>query len=68
MIPELTATDATTLAAAYDFSGGQIENIARKHTIHAVLHGEPTNLLSELQDYCATERLQSQPRHHKVGF
>ena len=30
MIPELTATDATTLAAAYDFSGGQIENVVRK--------------------------------------
>ncbi|MBO7267667.1 MAG: AAA family ATPase [Bacteroidaceae bacterium] len=68
MIPILTDTDASTLAKAYEFSGGQIENIARKHTIHTVLHGESTNLLSELQDYCATERLQSQPRHHKVGF
>ena len=68
MIPELTDNDAATLAKAYEFSGGQIENIARKHAIHTVLHGDSENLLCELQDYCATERLESQPRHHKVGF
>ena len=68
MIPELTATDATTLAAAYDFSGGQIENIARKHAIHAVLHGEPESLLHTLQDYCATEKLDSKSAVKRIGF
>ena len=68
MIPELTATDATTLAAAYDFSGGQIENIARKHAIHAVLHGEPESLLHTLQGYCATEKLDSKPLIKRIGF
>ena len=68
MIPELTATDATTLAAAYDFSGGQIENIARKHAIHAVLHGDPDSLLHTLQGYCATEKLDSKSAVKRIGF
>ena len=68
MIPELTATDATTLAAAYDFSGGQIENIARKHAIHAVLHGAPESLLHTLQGYCATEKLDSKSAVKRIGF
>ena len=68
MIPELTATDATTLASAYDFSGGQIENIARKHAIHAVLHGEPESLLHTLQGYCATEKLDSKSAVKRIGF
>ena len=68
MIPELSTTDATTLATAFDFSGGQIENIARKHAIHAVLHGEPESLLRTLQDYCATEKLDSKPVVKRIGF
>ncbi|MBQ1177742.1 MAG: AAA family ATPase, partial [Bacteroidaceae bacterium] len=68
MIPELAATDATTLAEAYDFSGGQIENIARKHAIHAVLHGDPDSLLHTLQGYCATEKLDSKSAVKRIGF
>lgn len=68
MIPELSTTDAATLATVFDFSGGQIENIARKHAIHAVLHGEPESLLRTLQDYCATEKLESKSVVKKIGF
>ena len=68
MIPELSTTDATTLATAFDFSGGQIENIARKHAIHAVLHGEPESLLRTLQNYCATEKLDSKSVVKRIGF
>ena len=68
MIPELSPADATTLATAFDFSGGQIENIARKHAIHAVLHGEPESLLRTLQDYCATEKLDSKSVVKRIGF
>ena len=39
MIPDLSEMDAKTLAAKYDFSGGQIENIARHYTIDSILHG-----------------------------
>lgn len=68
MIPELSPQEATTLATAHDFSGGQIENIARKHAIHAVLHGEPECLLSQLQSYCTAERLNATSGRSKVGF
>ena len=68
MIPELNAADATTLATAYDFSGGQIENVARKHAIHSVLHGETDSLLHTLQNYCANEKLDSMPVVRRIGF
>lgn len=68
MIPELNAADATTLATAYDFSGGQIENVARKHAIHSVLHGETDSLLHTLQNYCANEKLDSNPVVRRIGF
>ena len=68
MIPELSATDATTLGECYEFSGGQIENIARKHAIHSVLYGDSLNTLSQLQEYCASERLNVQTQRRKVGF
>lgn len=68
MIPELSPADAATLATAFDFSGGQIENIARKHAIHSVLHGEPESLLRTLQDYCATEKLDSKSVGKRIGF
>ena len=33
MIPQLTPSEAKRLASEYDFSGGEIENIARHHGI-----------------------------------
>ena len=68
MIPELSENDATTLAAAHDLSGGQIENVARKHSINVVLHGEQKNLLENLLKECATERLSKQQQRTRVGF
>ena len=67
MIPELTEADAAILSASFDFSGGQIENIARKNTINVILHGESTHLLPTLQDYCQAEKLDAQPAR-KIGF
>ena len=68
MIPELSESDATTLAAAHDLSGGQIENVARKHSINVVLHGEQENPLQSLLAECATERLSNQQQRTRVGF
>lgn len=36
MIPSLEDADASFLAARYDFSGGEIENIARHYTIQTI--------------------------------
>ena len=67
MIPELTEEEATILSDAFDFSGGQIENIARKNTINSILHGESTHQLTTLQDYCRAEKLDAQT-DRKIGF
>ena len=68
MIPELTNSTTSALARSFEFSGGQIENIARKYAIHTVLHGEPSNILEQLKGYCAEERLNTQFQHRKIGF
>ena len=68
MIPELSESDATTLAHAHELSGGQIENVARKHSINVVLHGELENPLQSLLAECAAERLNKKEQHHRVGF
>ena len=67
MMPTLSDADAHVLANGYDFSGGQIENISRKATINAILHGEAANDLVHLTQYCNAERLDNANRR-KVGF
>ncbi len=66
MMPSLSDADACTLAAAYDFSGGQIENVSRKATINAILYGEGANSIEQLTEYCKAERLDAPTR--KIGF
>jgi SpoVK/Ycf46/Vps4 family AAA+-type ATPase len=67
MMPSLSESDARALATSYDFSGGQIENITRKATVNAILHGDEANDLARLTDYCNAERLDGSERR-KVGF
>ncbi len=67
MIPNLSEDDAATLADKYTFSGGNIENIARKSTVEYVLSGnEPT--LSSLESYCQEEILNRKNARNKIGF
>lgn len=68
MIPSLNDADASFLAARYDFSGGEIENIARHYTIQSILHGKPADILKSLVGYCDSERLEGRPPKRKVGF
>lgn len=68
MIPELTDDDAKQLASTFDFSGGQIENIARKHSINMVLYGEQANLLDTLMEYGAAEKISSKRVCNRIGF
>ena len=67
MMPKLNDADAHILATGYDFSGGQIENISRKATINAILHGEESNNLVQLTSYCNAERLDNKDVR-KIGF
>ena len=67
MMPTLSDADAHILATGYDFSGGQIENISRKATINAILHGEECNDLARLTSYCNAERLDGKDAR-RIGF
>ncbi|WP_296109960.1 ATP-binding protein, partial [uncultured Alistipes sp.] len=68
MIPTLDEQTAVTLAKRYDFSGGQIENIARKRTVDMILlGGEPS--IEQLDEYCRSEMLgQPERTRRKIGF
>ena len=67
MIPELSEMDVHTLASKYDFSGGQIENIARHYAIDIILHGQSEDVLSMLILHCDNERLDGKDIR-KIGF
>ena len=67
MLPDLSELDAHTLASQFDLSGGEIENIARKHSVNAILKGNDSVDVQELIDSCRHERL-SQNNHPKIGF
>jgi hypothetical protein len=65
MLPDLDEDSIRTLAEKYDFSGGQIENVARHYAIDTVLHGNAS--LETLMAHCDGERLE-QKESHKIGF
>ena len=67
MIPTLSEEDSRFLANKYDFSGGQIENIARHYTIGKILHGESKDIRKDLSEYCNNERLESHDKRN-IGF
>ena len=66
MLKDISDEDALQLASHYDFSGGQIENIARKRTVDYILNGKKATL-SEIEDYCRVELLNGKASR-KIGF
>jgi len=67
MIPTLSEDDTKTLAEKYEFSGGQIENIARHNAINGILYGDKGNTLEGLMSYCDSECLETR-QTRKIGF
>ena len=67
MVPALADSQARTLAMKYDFSGGQIENVARHYAIDNILHGDQEDILKTLIMHCNTERL-DKTETRKIGF
>jgi len=67
MIPELSELEIHSLASKYDFSGGQIENIARHYAIDTILHGQNDDMLPMLIRHCDNERL-DEKNSRKIGF
>ena len=67
MIPELSELDVHTLSSKYEFSGGQIENIARHYAIDTILHGTSDDVLPMLIHHCDNERL-DEKSSRRIGF
>ena len=67
LLPDLSDTDATLLAERYDFSGGQIENIARHYAIDAILHGDNVPSIDLLTPHCDNERI-TNAKTRRIGF
>ena len=67
MLPALNDADARLLAERYDFSGGQIENIARHYAIDAILHGDAAPTVDNLAQHCDQERIDNK-KSSRIGF
>ena len=70
MLPELDGHECKALAEGFDFSGGQIENVARKYAIDGILDDlEQNDRLTELTTLCSEERINdSVADRRRVGF
>lgn len=66
-IPDIKEADARLLAERYSMSGGNIENIARKANVDAILWGEDSLTLEKLEQYCSQEKIDKNNRP-KIGF
>jgi len=67
MMPALSDETAGRLASAYDFSGGQIENITRKCDIESILYGDEYITPEKIEQYCQEEKIVKKGYSH-VGF
>lgn len=67
MLKGLDAQTARILASRFNFSGGEIENIVRKHSVSAILKGRSILDISTLSKICEQERIQTES-HRRVGF
>ena len=68
MIPSLSSQECHDLAVSYELSGGQMENVSRKFTINAILHGNETDRMEVLRSYCGAEKLENKKHSKRIGF
>jgi len=64
-LPSLSKADATVLAARFAFSGGEIDNIARKATMDELISGT-TPTLETIINLCTKEKLGNE--RQQIGF
>ena len=67
LLPELEEKDALDLALSYSFSGGQIENIARKHIVDTILSGEDGLVIETIREACRAEQFNKKSGNN-IGF
>ena len=66
MVKDLSDEDAYSLAKEFRFSGGQIENIARKRIIASLMDDEPIQV-DDLREFCRQEQFKKETRS-PIGF
>jgi len=64
-LPTLSSDLVRHLAENFDLTGGQIDNIVRKHTMHQVIKDEEPEL-TDIVKWCKEENMQAQ--YSKIGF
>lgn len=69
MMPQLDDADVTKLASKYNFSGGQIENIARKRAIESIITGKEPSI-TEMEQFCESESINDSTTvsRKRIGF
>ena len=66
-INELKDAEAVTLAENFDFSGGQIENVARKVFVEKLLFSKDISI-TRLVELCQEEKLDKDCSRNTIGF
>jgi SpoVK/Ycf46/Vps4 family AAA+-type ATPase len=66
-IPSLTKKECESLADRFEFSGGQIDNIARKAEIQGIVYGKKFRM-EQLVEFCESEQLVKSNARPVVGF
>lgn len=66
-LPILSKNESQILTDKFKFSGGEIENIARKCAMQEILHGEILNF-KDIEDLCQNEKWSEKTNGKKIGF
>lgn len=67
LIPDLEDVYVDILSPKYNFTGGQIENIATKRDLDYIIEGVAPSLF-QIQEYCETEIIKSKKIINNIGF
>lgn len=67
MLPTLHNDEAIMLATTYNFSGGQIENIARKYAVAQII-SESDVTFENIRTMCNEELIDKTTTHRAIGF
>ena len=67
MLPDLSESEAIQLATDFDCSGGQIENVARKREVKAIIGLEEPGF-ADIREFCREEGIGNETDRKKIGF
>lgn len=68
MLPDLSKAQAAELANSFDFSGGQIENIARKRIVSDIITNSKTLDMTAIRENCKAETMNNIKNRKAIGF